>query len=194
VSVNDPVGSLAAAIQQFGITFPVLMSPGTDTAYQVEGVPTLYMLDKTHTITAVHVGVPSFDPADIKAAILEALGACDCKSMPVSINRYWAAVVYILFGVIQDGGGLVLTPGGKPIPIDPMRGLGPAGRDALRALATAELSTQVENRAHGRAIRTAALTAAKASVDALLAGNAAHVVGSREGQVYNHRSQVTRTG
>jgi hypothetical protein len=30
-----------------------------------------------------------------------------------------AASVTILFGVIEGGGGLTITPGGKPIPIDP---------------------------------------------------------------------------
>jgi len=116
VSVEDNASSLPAAIQQFGITFPVLVSPGTDTLYGVDGVPTLYMLDKTHTVTAVHVGIPDTNPADIQSAIADALGSCNCASGPPGIHRYWATVVTILFGVIQDGGGLVLTPGGHPIP------------------------------------------------------------------------------
>jgi thiol-disulfide isomerase/thioredoxin len=193
VSVQDSA-SLAAAVQQFGITFPVLVSPGTDTAYQVDAVPTLYMLDKTHTITDVHVGIPDFNAADINAAILEALGSCDCSRTRPGISGYWAAVIYIIFGVIQDGGGLGRTPSGHPVPVDPLRGLGPAGRDALLALATAELSTQMADRAQGIAIRNTALTAAKASIDALLAGRAAPGAGAGLATVFKNRSALPRSG
>jgi probable HAF family extracellular repeat protein len=73
---------------------------------------------------------------------------------------FLAAMVWILFGVVQDGGGLAITPGGKPIPIDP---LGPGGRlsgkqrDAVAALVLHELATLVSDDRGQRDIQRAAL-------------------------------------
>jgi len=55
----------------------------------------------------------------------------------------WEAVVQILFGVVNDGGGLVITPGGRPIPIDPWGPLRLAApkRDILIGLAITELGS-----------------------------------------------------
>lgn len=75
-----------------------------------------------------------------------------CPSDKVDLSK-WVAVATILFGVIQDGGGVIIV-GGKPIPIDPWGPLrkslwaaladpkraNPAVRDVLVATAVAELS------------------------------------------------------
>jgi len=53
------------------------------------------------------------------------------------------AVIRILFGVTSDGGGLGLTPGGKPVPVDPwgpLHQVAPAQRDVLLGLAITELA------------------------------------------------------
>lgn len=63
--------------------------------------------------------------------------------VPVDTHK-WLAVMQILFGVVNDGGGLAITPGGKPIPIDPwgpLRRLAPAKRDILLGLALSEMAT-----------------------------------------------------
>jgi Common central domain of tyrosinase len=63
--------------------------------------------------------------------------------LPIDTHK-WAAVVQIIFGVTNDGGGLGITPGGKPIPIDPwgpLRQLAPAKRDILLGLALSEMAT-----------------------------------------------------
>jgi hypothetical protein len=67
---------------------------------------------------------------------------------PLDPNR-WAAIIYILFGVVEGGGGVGWRPGGPPIPIDP-RGplfdhLAPEKRDILIALAMSELAGLVED-------------------------------------------------
>lgn len=49
----------------------------------------------------------------------------------------WAAVAHILFGVIQDGGGVVIV-GGKPIPIDPW---GPLRHSIWAAMANPHRAT-----------------------------------------------------
>ena len=56
----------------------------------------------------------------------------------------WKAIVYIIFGVTMDAGGLALSPSGKPIPIgpwDPLRHLSPAKRDILLGLAVTEIAS-----------------------------------------------------
>jgi probable HAF family extracellular repeat protein len=72
---------------------------------------------------------------------------------------FLAAMVWILFGVVQDGGGLAITPGGIPIPIDP---LGPVGatreqRDALAALVLHRLATLVRDERGRNELQQAAL-------------------------------------
>jgi hypothetical protein len=38
---------------------------------------------------------------------------------PKPPKKFWALFVYILFGVVNDGGGVVFVPGKGPVPIDP---------------------------------------------------------------------------
>jgi hypothetical protein len=68
-----------------------------------------------------------------------------------------AAVVYILFGVIQDGGGLGYQPGGKPVPIDPRRNLDPATWRALTGLAVHELASAIDDAEIQRVVGRAGL-------------------------------------
>ena len=78
-------------------------------------------------------------------AILEHLGVL----FPIRLDLgRWAAVVTILFGVIQDGGGVIRKPGGGGGPIGPWGPDGPIGplflapekRDVLLGLALTELA------------------------------------------------------
>jgi hypothetical protein len=77
-----------------------------------------------------------------------------CLTRDMLDSARWAAVATILFGVIQDGGGVVIV-GGKPIPIDPWGPLRqslwgvlanphaapPAMRDAAVGIAVAQLTS-----------------------------------------------------
>lgn len=94
---------------------------------------------------------------------------------PLCINDFvidmskWTAIATILFGVIQDGGGVVIV-GGKPIPIDPWgplrhslwaalanpRQAEPATRDVLVGMALQQIATLVSEGELGREIETAA--------------------------------------
>jgi hypothetical protein len=81
-----------------------------------------------------------------------------CLTRDVIDSSRWWAVATILFGVIQDGGGVVWI-GGKPVPIDPWGPLRlslsstlanpyqapPAMRDALVGMALSELSSLVSS-------------------------------------------------
>src|SRR5262249_24455696 len=88
---------------------------------------------------------------EITAGLIEfCLGAVDqCRPYIHFDWRKYATLVYILFGVIQDGGGLVIPPGGHPIPSDPwgplMSVLEPGTKQALIGLLVRELSALVED-------------------------------------------------
>ncbi len=82
----------------------------------------------------------------------------------------WVAVVWILFGVTADQGGLVITPGGKPIPIDPwgpLVRLSAAKRDALVGLAVTELATLIHGSESRREVHKAGVSLLANAVEAL---------------------------
>lgn len=84
----------------------------------------------------------------------------------------WAVVARILFGVTNDGGGVIWVPGQGPIPIGPwtpnMEEVTPGVRDILASLAAFELSGLVEDDVSRTAVRRAAINAVKRSADQLL--------------------------
>lgn len=79
----------------------------------------------------------------------------------------WTAVATILFGVIQDGGGVIIV-GGKPIPIDPWGPLRhsiwaamanphdalPAVRDTVVGLAMMHIASLVSSNGHRKQLET----------------------------------------
>ena len=70
-----------------------------------------------------------------------------CLPIPLPNLDKWVSVVTILFGVVNDAGGIVITPGGRPIPIDPWGPLrlSPSKRDVLLGLAVTELAELTSN-------------------------------------------------
>lgn len=79
--------------------------------------------------------------------------------------------ILILGGVIYGGSGVVILPGGPPIPVGPWRvweRLAADKRDALLGLALDELAQRIENVETRDAVRKAMLTAARTSVDRLI--------------------------
>jgi subtilisin family serine protease len=72
------------------------------------------------------------------------------------ISRDYALAVGILFGLTSGGGGVVLPPGGPPVPVDPgWQQLAPQMRDVLLGLATAKLAEAVSDPEARRAIQRA---------------------------------------
>jgi len=59
------------------------------------------------------------------------------------LGHKWKAIVEIIFGIVGDGGGLIITPSGKPIPSppDPRREVSGNKRDILLGLAISELAS-----------------------------------------------------
>lgn len=84
----------------------------------------------------------------------------------------WAAVIRILFGVIQDGGGLGIGPGGEPIPIDPwgpLKQLSAPGQDLLSGLAVAELARLIVHAEARSEVERAAAAVLRNAVEELAA-------------------------
>lgn len=177
LSVNDTPEAYKQAVEDFGLTFPALLNPRqtiTD-QYKVVGVPTLYVVDTEQKICAVKVGASP--PADeLYQELYALLIGCGAKEpiKAADLSR-WRAVVSILFGVTQDGGGLAVTPGGRPVPIDPwgpLMRMAPEKRDLYTNLAIAELTSSLRDDVAAGEIRAAALRSASAAMRSIAAKGA----------------------
>ena len=80
--------------------------------------------------------------------------------------------ILIFGGVIYGGSGTVVLPGGPPIPVGPWervwKSLSADRRDALVGLALDQLALRLDNAGARAAVRTAALTSVRASVERLI--------------------------
>jgi probable HAF family extracellular repeat protein len=85
--------------------------------------------------------------------------------------QFLEVVGTLLGGVAADGGGIVIVNGvGNPVgPWGPVTGDYAAKGDILTSLALEEMATHIRNKEGQTAIRRAALEAARAQIDALLA-------------------------
>ena len=72
-------------------------------------------------------------------------------------TRHWEIVARILFGVANDGGGVVWVPGRGPVPVDPWGPLSPAERDILTGLALSRLAGEIEDHEVSASVRSAAI-------------------------------------
>ena len=117
------------------------------------------------------LGTTSGNPASDRIGVMPDLKAIVRSfEKPFDPNR-WLAIIYILFGVVEGGGGVGWRPGGPPIPIDP-RGplfdhLAPEKRDILVALAMTELAGLVEDGDARTSMNKAALSAMQAAIEKL---------------------------
>jgi len=175
---NETPAEFKTAVQNFGLTFPALLNPNQTitTQYEVDAVPTLVVVDTEQKICAKHVGASPPEDALYEEIynLLLGCGAAEPKSLAVDLSK-WAAVMTILFGVIQDGGGLGLTPGGKPIPIDPwgpLLRLSRDKKDVLSQLAIAELAKGVRDFKLSSMLEATALKGAATSMRKIVAKNA----------------------
>jgi hypothetical protein len=121
-------------------------------------------------LTNPDVNTSSADPAADRIGVMPNLRAIveHQRVRDLFDWRRWVAVVYILFGVIQDGGGIVIKPGTGPIPIDPwgpLRHLTPPKRDVLTGLATTELAELLRDPGSRQAVTRAGLTAIRRAID-----------------------------
>jgi peroxiredoxin len=163
------VGELPNALENFGVTFPTIGDPAGQIAgdYGVVAYPTLFVLKNDLTICAIKVGVaePSFE--DLKEAIGNLLEDCGAPELIPKVPIHeWVALVHILFGVVQDGGGVV-WPGGKIPPWSPLRRLAPEVRETLLALGVHQLSQRIGDRRVSQRLQLTAIRAAQSALAAL---------------------------
>lgn len=177
VSVNETPQAFKNAVQNFGISFPALLDPNETikNLYEITAVPTLFVINAEQKICDIHVGASP--PADALYqeiyGMLIGCGAAEPKQAGIDTSK-WAAVMFILFGAINDAPGLGWTPGGGPHPIDPW---GPRlrpstdNKDILLHLAISELAKGVRDFKTSSKIAAAALQGAEKSMRQLVAKN-----------------------
>jgi peroxiredoxin len=167
---NETPQNFKTAVENFGITFPALLNPNQTITnlYGVTGVPQLFVINTKQIICNTHGGAspPADALRDHIYNMLIGCGASEPQSWKLDITK-WAAVMTILFGVTQGGGGLGYTPGGKPIPIDPsgpLMRLSAEKKDVLLQLAISELAKGVKDYRTANGIATMALRGAETSM------------------------------
>ena len=111
---------------------------------------------------------------EITAGLIEfCLAAVDALRPPPIDTDRWASVLHILFGITEGGGGLALTPGGKPVPVGPdgpLRLLDAHKRDVLVGLAITELGGLVADPASRAEIESQGLQVIERAVTTLRTG------------------------
>jgi thiol-disulfide isomerase/thioredoxin len=167
ISVNDS-DALVNKLNAVGITMPVLVDPAIIAAYDVNAVPALFTIDPEQKICAKKIGASPPEDA-LHEELRQLLITCGAGGpMPTIDPNHWAAVaIMILGGVTKDGGGVVITPGGHPIPVDPwgpLRRLSRAQREAVMALAVGKLARDFGSGRSRRGLEVAALEALEAAV------------------------------
>jgi peroxiredoxin len=150
---DTELAKLSDAIDDYGITFPVIADNAIWDLYGIGGVPKLFIIGPDQTICATKVGAGG-TPDEIRHEIRSLVFGCGATKSPWCLDTSrWLAVGYILFGITEDGGGVIIS-GGRPIPVPPWD---PLRRDALVALAINELATDVRDRDARKNIQSSAL-------------------------------------
>jgi len=124
-------------------------------------------------LSSATLNTPSASPGTDRIGVMPNLRAIiESQRMRVPLDRWrWKLVARILFGVINDGGGVIWVPGRGPIPIDPwgplqMEEVTPEIRDALAAMAVHEVAALSEDAASARGMQKAALTSLRLAAKA----------------------------
>jgi peroxiredoxin len=66
IDFDEPKENVAAFVEEFGLTFPILLDPGGDVqnAYRIRGYPTSVFLDKDGLVQIVHIGIMTEEQLD----------------------------------------------------------------------------------------------------------------------------------
>ncbi len=120
------------------------------------------------------VNTPSANPAADRIGVMPNLRGIIEQERPAGGHRdRWAIVVQILFGVTQDGGGVIFVPGKGPVPVGPwgprVEHLAVEKRDILVGLAVTELASMLGDEAGRREVNRAALQSMRKSLERLAA-------------------------
>jgi hypothetical protein len=123
------------------------------------------------TLSSVSLNTPSANPASDRIGVMPDVKAIIGSYEDMFDTSRWRAIIYILFGVIQDGGGVGWRPGSGPVPIDPwgpyFERLPAEKRDILVSLAVSELAGVIEDAAARTALNKSALGAMQAAMEKL---------------------------
>lgn len=92
-----------------------------------------------------------------KIGVMPNLASLIPSTVIARVEWHWNAIVRILYGVANDGGGVVWVPGRGPSPVDPwgphFADLDPARRDPLIGLALAAFAQHATGKANKKKLR-----------------------------------------
>lgn len=120
--------------------------------YTVEWGP-----ERNSVAKSFHPDYPDMVPIieEVTAGLLAFCLEIHRQHFPKPPKRVWALIVYILFGVVNDGGGLIFVPGVGPVPIDPWGPLSRLSEESRERVMSLAFELRGEVRGH-RTLRSAA--------------------------------------
>jgi peroxiredoxin len=178
-SSNETPQEFKDAVQNFELSFPALLNPNDtiSSLYEIEGVPTLCVVDTQQKICNIHEGAKP--PADaLYEKIYSMLIGCGAAEPKPPLTAKWADALFyeMLYGLVVspwvtskfDPAKLVpvIPPGPKPKPLSSDK------KDILLQLAITEFAKGIRDFKTSSEIEAASLKGAQESMRKLVAKNA----------------------
>jgi subtilisin family serine protease len=136
--------------------------------------PHVFDPETVRSLLSANYNTPSANPASDRIGVMPNLRAIIERQIEIDRQRpfheNYLAFVYILFGIIDDGPGVVWVPGKGPIPVDPgwramAKSIPAAKRNLLAALAVSEIAEKVDDERMRATLNAAAVDAMHKAVD-----------------------------
>ena len=136
--------------------------------------PEVFAPETVRSLLSANYNTPSSNPATDRIGVMPNLRAIIERQIETDSQRpfreNYMTFVYILFGIIDDGPGVVWVPGKGPVPVDPgwramAKTIPAAKRDLLAALAVSELADKVDAERMKTTLNAAAVDAMHRAVD-----------------------------
>jgi len=133
-----------------------------------------YMPETLRGLLSSSYNTPSANPASDRIGVMPDLRAIIERQIEADRWRpardNYIAMVYILFGLIDDAPGVVWVPGKGPVPVDPdwgpiSRTIAAPKRDLIAALAVNEIAETITDEATRARLNDAAVEAMRGAVD-----------------------------
>ncbi len=167
VGISDKdQGNVVGALEAIGVSFPFLDDPSISEDYEIGSVPTLIVLRPGRKVCHIKVGLISSNVAILEWVLRFMMGFCGLQKCEDYYQPYFEAVAQILFGVTQDGGGVIID-GSGPVPIDPWDPLSPMSPehwDILVGTAMSRLARQVSHPRLSKELEIKSLQVVEASI------------------------------
>jgi len=143
--LDSSVEQLKAAVDNFGITMPVLVDPTIPQQYEIDAVPMLYFLGKGLKVCATKLGAGG-SPSVLYNEIFQQLSLCagglQCHELAIVKDLYWEEISHI--------------PWPLPYRLEM--------NDAIRNIVISQMAEQLDDPVTSQRLQVIALEAASASL------------------------------